>query len=217
MSDSSFSRSSDSEQAVAPPESPRWLIWPWVVAAVALALVLVGRGGLLTTTRGDMGGGHSAVGKPIVQFDLEPLTGDLQPLTAADLQGKVTLVNFWGPWCPPCKIEFPQLMDVARHHAQKKDFQFVSVSCLGPDEEDGLAERTAAFLKEFKANISTWHDPTEETRVSLVQDVGITKFGYPTSLVIDRGGKVRGVWVGYSAGDETAISELISQLLREQQ
>ena len=48
---------------------------------------------------GNQGANHPAVGQPILLFELEPLTDATTPLSRADLQGKVTLVNLWATWC----------------------------------------------------------------------------------------------------------------------
>ena len=56
---------------------------------------------------------HPAVGQKITTFALQPLTGDSREVTEADLAEKVTLVNFWGPWCGACAVEFPHLVEVS--------------------------------------------------------------------------------------------------------
>lgn len=216
MSRPSFSHSSESEQAVAPPEARRWLIWPWLLLALALVLVMFVRGTLLTRTRADVGTNHRGVGQPVVALDLEPLTGDGQALTVNDLKGKVTLVNFWGPWCGPCRIETPVLMEVVQHHKGEEDFRFVSVSCsFDPSDETGLAEQTLAFQKELNLKFPTWHDSTQATRGNLMEGAGMTSFAYPMTVVIDQAASIRGIWPGYADRDELAIDALITELLRQ--
>ena len=43
---------------------------------------------------------------PAPDFSLSDLDG--KPLRLADQRGRVTLLNFWGSWCPPCQKEIPR-------------------------------------------------------------------------------------------------------------
>jgi len=40
----------------------------------------------------------------------------------------VSLVHFWSTWCPPCIKEMPEIQDLARELADKKDFALVMVA-----------------------------------------------------------------------------------------
>ena len=211
-----FSKSNEAEQQWLTPERAAAPIWPWLALIAVLAIVFVMRWQFI----GDSGGGndghdHAAVGSKLTVLELQPLTGEARPISLDDLQGKVTLINFWGPWCGPCAIEFPHLMEVEQHFRSHPDFLFLSVSS-NPDARDerGLAESTLEFLKQQQATIPTFRDPDGKSTIALIQSAKFEGFGYPTTLVLDRAGTIRGVWIGYRPGDERGVRRTIEQLLR---
>ena len=148
----------------------------------------------------------------LASVDLQPLVGNAKPLSLADLRGKVVLMNFWGTWCSPCRAEFPHMVDLDRNWRDSPRFQAVLVSCAGGKEDiDELRQQTVAFLKTNPANVPIYADPEYHTRWAVSQAVGFG--GYPTTLVLDGEGTIRGKWVGYGSGTVVEVENLIRELL----
>jgi cytochrome c biogenesis protein CcmG, thiol:disulfide interchange protein DsbE len=54
------------------------------------------------------------IGKPAPAFTLEQLSDAEKKVSPTDLRGKVWLFNVWASWCPNCKDEHPDLMDLQK-------------------------------------------------------------------------------------------------------
>lgn len=156
---------------------------------------------------------HPAVGKQITRLALVPLTGSAEAVQTADLAGRVTLMNFWGTWCPPCREEFPHMREIFEKFRGRPDFLFLSVSCGGgPGEDlDTLRADTRGFLAGILPDFPTYADPELETRKEVDRVAGFK--GYPTTLVLDKSGTIRAVWVGYWPGLEREITATLQKLL----
>lgn len=72
-----------------------------------------------TTTLGLAESSRSAplpvVGDTALDFTLEDLDGNL--VTLSDLRGRPVVLNFWATWCPPCRLEMPELQATQRDYA----------------------------------------------------------------------------------------------------
>jgi thiol-disulfide isomerase/thioredoxin len=183
----------------------------WIgLAVLALLLIAYLVWGPRRTDR--YGVRHPVVGTPLVFLELSPLTGDAEPITLADLKGKVTLVNVWGTWCSACAEEFPYLAAIHGRLKDRRDFRYLSIS-YNDVPLDELRFATEEFLRQQRADHATYRDPGMQTLQALYM-IGIED-SFPLTLVLDRNATVRGVWPGYNRSSIAEIDGLLNELLKE--
>jgi len=166
---------------------------------------------------------HAAVGRPLLVLDVEPLTGDAEPITRDELKGKVVLLSFLATSYEPCREELPRLAAIAKELEDRPDFKLLAISCYEPGAEDvpAVRRRTEKVLKELKLDLPTYADPAGATEgsfhaVAKRDSPAVRELpGYPTTCVLDRNLIIRGVWEGFRPGIETEMQELVEQLLGE--
>lgn len=159
---------------------------------------------------------QQGVGQSLLLVELQPLTGDSRRTSLDDLRGQVTLLNFWGTWCGPCREELPHLAALQERYAGQKAFRLLAVSYPPrgqPDDFVSLRDETAALLGRLKIDMPTYFDPNARTLADAARLTGLP--GFPTSVLLDRRGVVRAVWIGYRPGVETEMEQWIGDLLDE--
>jgi len=163
-----------------------------------------------------VGVNHPGVGRQIDVLSLTRLTGEANDLNRESVLGRVTLINFWGAWCPPCRAEFPELVALVQKFRDEPRFQFLSVSCGPPGEDDDLEvlrEVTEAFVAQHPADFPIYADPGFITRKEVDRVAGFS--AYPTTVLLDQDCVVRAVWQGYWRGLDNEIEQTIRQVLRK--
>src|SRR5215469_13190333 len=80
--------------------------------------------------------------QPVIRFVKDPEPAP--PLDAKDIfgqavnkdgwAGKVVMVNFWATWCPPCRYEIPELLELQKEYGDKLQIIGISEDEDGPDE-----------------------------------------------------------------------------------
>jgi cytochrome c biogenesis protein CcmG/thiol:disulfide interchange protein DsbE len=121
------------------------------------------------------------VGKPAPAFALPQLHEPGRKLTAADLKGKVWLLNVWASWCVSCREEHPLLMQLAASNV---------VPIYGLDYKD-KPDAGLAWLAQHG-------NPYVASAVDLDGRVGIDfgVYGVPETFLIDKQGVVRYKQIG---------------------
>ena len=135
----------------------------------------------------------------VPRYALTALDGT--PLTPDTLRGKVVLVNFWATWCLPCRVEMPLLQRMSERH---RDAGLIVVG-LSVDREGEDSVRT--FLRERGVTY-----PVAVVGADVERAFGGVR-GYPTSMLVDRGGVVRHVVIGplAAASFEPAVRRLLAR------
>ncbi len=129
--------------------------------------------------------------------------------------GKVTLLHIWGTWCPPCRLEYPELVELARELESEPGFEFVTISCGGggPDEFEPLQAETIAYYRQIEAGeLLTYADLNARTRRSLMEQLNESVV-YPTTVLVSPEQRIAAVWLGYAPSGVSEMRQAIKDLL----
>jgi cytochrome c biogenesis protein CcmG/thiol:disulfide interchange protein DsbE len=117
----------------------------------------------------------------------------------SDHRGQVVLINFWATWCPPCREETPGLV----HLAQQMPSKDVAVVGISMDDHNAPI---AGFMKAYRIPYRILLPQPNSPLLGSVDSL-------PTSLLIDRNGRVARSYVG--AVSESTFARDIQELLKE--
>ena len=139
---------------------------------------------------------------------------DQAPTKLADLRGRVVLLDFWAPWCGPCRATFPRL---EKWHQNYKDKGLV---ILGLTTFEGNAEgkrltrsQELAYLRDFKKKFNVSYGFAVSNEANNDRQYAVS--GIPTTFLIDRRGVVRFISIGSSDVEIAALGKMIKKLIDE--
>jgi peroxiredoxin len=130
-------------------------------------------------------------------FSLANLAGETVSLS--DYKGKVILLDFWATWCPPCRKEIPDFVNLQDEYGAK-GLQIVGISL----DQDGV-QVVKDFAEEFGINY-----PVLMGNSKVKADYGGIR-GIPTTFLISRKGEIIDKYVGFR--DKSVFEEAIKSLL----
>lgn len=106
----------------------------------------------------------------------------------SDYKGKVVMLNFWGTWCPPCRKEIPDLINLQKKY-NKEGLEIVGITL-----NSGSAAEIQKFVDKKQMNYTVLTDmgnnETQAVTNLYGQAVGQPISSIPTTFIIDREGYI---------------------------
>ncbi|MFA6321053.1 MAG: TlpA disulfide reductase family protein [Candidatus Omnitrophota bacterium] len=160
-------------------------VWAKIVS-IAVAVVLIG-----ACTQG------RAVesGQDAPDFSLTDIAG--QKVNLSDFKGKGVILNFFASWCPPCRAEIPDFIELQQAYGSK-GFTFVGVSLVTAQDSKNFADKMGINYPVLvdDGKVSVLYGPVRSI---------------PTTFVIDKNMKVVKMYIGSRTKEtfEADINELL--------
>ena len=140
-----------------------------------------------------------APGTPAPAFEAVRMNGGT--ISLASYRGRVVLLNFWGIACPPCRIEMPELEKIRRRYVDR------GLEILGIEEMNATAGEARRFIDGIGVRYPILLDPEE--RIGRLYRLE----AHPTTVIVDRAGRIAWINSGYLRGDEREIDQAVRDAL----
>ncbi len=122
----------------------------------------------------------------IPNLEGESLMDEGKRLKVSDYRGKVVVLNIWGAWCPPCRVEAPQLQKVWKSYKDK------GVQVLGIDVRDDDRSFPEDFMRDTGLTYPSIYDPPQRSLLALQ---GYPRAAVPSTIVLDKQHRVAAVYL----------------------
>ncbi|RKD16188.1 hypothetical protein BCY91_04730 [Pelobium manganitolerans] len=135
-----------------------------------------------------------------VNFAFRDMDGEIRH--TRDLSGKVVFINFWASWCPPCRAEFPSIENLYSKYRNHPKVFFLTIS------EDERLQTAQKFMEKNEYQVPFY------ALASAVPDK-VYKGSLPTTLVLDKEGKMRYHHEGLAKYDSDSFMKQLEDLIAE--
>ncbi|WP_194841202.1 peroxiredoxin family protein [Sporosarcina cascadiensis] len=132
-------------------------------------------------------------------FELTTLAGETVKLS--DYRGKKVMLNFWGSWCPPCRIEMPHMQTYYNEYKESSNMEILAVNMT--KKEVKKEESAKEFVEEYGLTFPILLDVDGE----VVETYRVK--AYPTTYILNTEGVITDIVV--SGIDDKFLKKIIDE------
>lgn len=151
-----------------------------------------------------------------VPIDVDVRTVDGRTIKLSDYRGKVLVMDFWATWCPPCRLETPQLARLAREHRERGlEVIGLHIDDRGRSSPEDIRKFIEHYGITYTIGLATddmftsylgAEDPKTHQRVVIDDTI-------PQTLVFGRDGRLVKHLIGYSQSHGQLLDEAVNLAL----
>lgn len=138
--------------------------------------------------------GAIEIGKDAPDFTLSDING--KQVSLSDFKGKVIILDFFASWCPPCRQEVPDFVELQKRYGNG-DFTVIGVALVNTNEAKDFADQFGINYPVLvdDGKVSSLYGPIRSI---------------PTTFILDKSGKIVKLYIGFRPKDvfEKDVKEL---------
>lgn len=155
------------------------------------------------------------IGPALTEFELTERSG--KPFRSADMKGRVWVATYFFTTCPGECLRLNTNIKLLSDEPDLKDVTWVSISC---DPDNDTVEALRAYAERFKADPQRWlfcrGDLPYVQRVAKGMKLFLSLKGHQQyAIVIDKTGKIRGMFDATSQIETGRLRDLLLKCLAE--
>jgi len=185
-----------------------------LIATGVVAVLIAGLGYTLLSPHPDERADSKVVlpGTPVsnpaskVPADFDIRTFDGRTIKLSNYRGKVLVMDFWATWCPPCRLETPQLARLARENRDR------GLEVIGMHIDD-RGRSSSEDIRKFIDNYGITYTVGLATDDMFTSYLGTEDDTIPQTLVFGRDGRLVKHLSGYSQSHGKLLDEAVNQAL----
>jgi peroxiredoxin len=135
------------------------------------------------------------IGSDAPEFTLTDING--KAVNLSDFKGKAVILDFFASWCPPCRQEIPDFIQLQKSYSDK-DFTMIGVALVSAEDAKDFANKEGINYPVLPDNgkVSDSYGPIRSI---------------PTTFVLDKSHKIVKMYIGFRPKStfEADIKELL--------